>query len=115
MEIVNATLKTKHNTYKEYEFVFEDEFDYNTLFLKIIKQAKEEDYLKDLYIYDYNSNDYVELLEWLEIDNSNYDGIDKLMDEYNFYYLDLSDLHTEHEGIYLIDIDHFKIEVKGEN
>jgi hypothetical protein len=110
MEKVNVRLEARHNSFKEYEFIFENDFDYDTIFSKIIKDAKENDYLKDLFIYEYNSYDYVELLNYLDIDNKNYDGIDRLMDEYSFYYFDL-----DNEGVYLIDLDYFKIEVKGEN
>jgi hypothetical protein len=111
MERVSIKLEAKNNTYKEFEFLLED-FDYDIIFSKIIKEAKENGYLKDLYIYNYNNNEYVELLEWLEIDNSDYNGIDTLMDNYNFYYLDLD---NDMENVYLIDIGRFDFKVKEEN
>jgi hypothetical protein len=106
MEKVKVRLETKEHI-RYYNFEMPKDFNYETLFLEIIKKAKEQNELKDLYIIDYNSKEYADLLEYLEINNKDFNGIDTLIEEYDYYYLDLSD--HDQQGIYLIDLDKIKV------
>ena len=107
MEKVKVRLESKNYVFVEYDFVMEKDFNIESLFLKIIEQAKKDNDLKNLYITDYNSKDFTKLLNWLGIDNSKHNGIDTLMEKYDYYYLDLTEY--DNEGIYLFDLDKIRI------
>jgi inorganic pyrophosphatase/exopolyphosphatase len=88
----------------ELEFTMEKDYYFEDLMLKVIEKLIELKELKNTFIYDYNSNDYLELLKYLELDDTE-KTFDNLL-ENDYIYFDFS---IEKLGVYMIDTDKIKI------
>jgi hypothetical protein len=88
----------------ELDFIMEKDYYFEDLMLKVIEKLIELKELKNTFIYDYNSNDYLELLKYLELDDTE-KTFDNLL-ENDYIYFDFS---IEKLGVYMIDIDKIKI------
>jgi inorganic pyrophosphatase/exopolyphosphatase len=88
----------------ELDFIMEKDYYFEDLMLKVIEKLIELKELKNTFIYDYNSNDYLELLKYLELDDTE-KTFDNLL-ENDYIYFDFS---IEKLGVYMIDTDKIKI------
>ena len=88
----------------ELDFIMEKDYYFEDLMLKVIKKLIKDKELKNTFIYDYNSNDYLELLKYLELDDTE-KTFDNLL-ENDYIYFDFS---IEKLGVYMIDTDKIKI------
>jgi inorganic pyrophosphatase/exopolyphosphatase len=102
---VKVILERKNfDTDLELDFIMEKDYYFEDLMLKVIEKLIELKELKNTFIYDYNSNDYLELLKYLELDDTE-KTFDNLL-ENDYIYFDFS---IEKLGVYMIDTDKIKI------
>jgi hypothetical protein len=88
----------------ELSFRFKDNYNFEDLMLKVIKRLIKMKELENTFIYDYNSNDYLELLKYLELENDE-NAFDKLLENDYTYY----DFTMESLGCYIIDLNTIKV------
>jgi general stress protein 26 len=93
------------NTDLEYTFRFKNNYNFEDLMLKVIKKLIKDKELKNTFIYDYNSNDYLELLNYLELEHDE-NAFDKLLENGDYTYFDFS---MEGLEVYMIDINTIKL------
>jgi hypothetical protein len=92
------------NSDLEYTFRFKNNYNFEDLMLKVIKKLIKDKELKNTFIYDYNSNDYLELLNYLELEHDE-NAFDKLL-ESDYTYFDFS---MEGLEVYMIDTNTIKL------
>jgi hypothetical protein len=88
----------------ELSFRFKDNYNFEDLMLKVIKKLIKMKELENTFIYDYNGNDYLELLKYLELQDDP-ESFEKLIENGYTYY----DFTMESLGCYMIDLNMIRI------
>jgi inorganic pyrophosphatase/exopolyphosphatase len=104
---VKVILERKNfNSDLELSFRFKENkgWNFEDLMLKVIKRLIKMKELENTFIYNYNSNDYLELLKYLELDDTEKTFDNLLENDYTYF-----DFSMESLGVYMIDTNTIKI------